>query len=414
MTPLITPALRCKMGDWIYYVSFMGFRDITRIKPTDEVHKSKKLSEWIQRQLIQNHAGRISDYLIEQPERFFSSIVVGVYEGEPEWSPLDISMPPPSQLLSLTPDQLERLESSVGILHLTGDEKLFAIDGQHRVEGIKRALEREPDRFTDDELSVVFVGHDTTSTGRQRTRRLFTTLNKTARRVSSADRLALDEDDGFAIVTRRLVDDFPLFRGGEKIAFNKTASLRRDNTTEFTTIISLYGQMIALYSSCLAGGSTKRGDFKNSRPSDQELERYFASCCDYWIHLCREVEVVEGILSGTIQAGSLRQEDHNHLLARPIGQRVFAEAVGLLLGRGKSLRESVKRLSSAEMWLDDEVWHFILWDPIKRVMERSSSLGVTMLLKMVGEEARSIRAADKLEHRLAERSARLSSEGSSN
>ena len=32
----------------------------------------------------------------------------------------------------------------LGILELTGDEKIFPVDGQHRVEGIKHALINNP------------------------------------------------------------------------------------------------------------------------------------------------------------------------------------------------------------------------------------------------------------------------------
>ena len=55
----------------------------------------------------------------------------------------------------------------------------------------------EQDPF--DEVSVIFVAHEATSQGLERTRRLFTTLNKTDRPVSKGDIIALDEDDVVAI-----------------------------------------------------------------------------------------------------------------------------------------------------------------------------------------------------------------------
>ena len=43
----IFPALRCRMGDWIYYVTFMSCKDITQwILPTEEIYKGKYLREY--------------------------------------------------------------------------------------------------------------------------------------------------------------------------------------------------------------------------------------------------------------------------------------------------------------------------------------------------------------------------------
>ena len=57
------------------------------------------------------------------------------------------------------------------------------MDGQHRLAGIKRAIRG---RMTDseDEVSVIFLGHKNTTDGLEATRRLFTTLNKTANPIA--------------------------------------------------------------------------------------------------------------------------------------------------------------------------------------------------------------------------------------
>lgn len=220
------PALRCRTGDTIYYVSYLSFQDVEDwIKPTDEIHRSKKLSDWIQRQLIKGHAEKISAYLLNHKERFFNALVIGIYGGQPSWAPLSVSAPA-AEDITITDEVREMLGSSVGMLHFQGDEKLFAVDGQHRVAGIKQAVETDSD-ISQDEIVAIFVGHTSTRAGEQRTRRLFTTLNKTARRVSEADRIALDEDDGFAVVTRRLIDEFRLFKLGKLIDSAPSAALKQ-------------------------------------------------------------------------------------------------------------------------------------------------------------------------------------------
>ena len=79
-----------------------------------------------------------------------------------------------------------RLRESIGILTLTGREKLFPIDGQHGVAGIKRAVTKKGD-IGDDEVTVILIGHARTDEGMKRTRRLFVTLNQRAKRVSDRD-----------------------------------------------------------------------------------------------------------------------------------------------------------------------------------------------------------------------------------
>ena len=58
------PALRCTMGEWIYYLTYFRFSDVQQwIKPTDEIHSNKRLAKWIQQRLDRKHADRIAEYL---------------------------------------------------------------------------------------------------------------------------------------------------------------------------------------------------------------------------------------------------------------------------------------------------------------------------------------------------------------
>ena len=74
--------------------------------------------------------------------------------------------------------------------------------GKHRLIGIKEAVDEDPE-LGEDELSIIFITHRTEE--KERSRRLFTTLNKNAVRVSKGEIIALDEDDTIAITVRDLV-----------------------------------------------------------------------------------------------------------------------------------------------------------------------------------------------------------------
>jgi DNA sulfur modification protein DndB len=398
------PALRCRMGSTVYYATFMSFADIESwIKPTKEIHTSEKLSRWIQRQLIKGHSEGIADYLISQDERFFNALVVGIYGGEPSWAPLRVSSPSGDGEFEITDEEREHLESSIGLLKLSGEEKLFAIDGQHRVAGIKAALKRSRDEVKEDEIIALFVGHKTTRAGEQRTRRLFTTLNKTARRVSDADRVALDEDDGFAVVTRRMIDEFSLFAEGKPIAFAPTASLPSNDDESISTIICLYSQLKDLYSTQLTNPEVKKAHFGRARPTDVALDQVYKRACEYWKALKKHISEVDEVLSGTVAAGEYRKTSKNHLLLRPVGQRAFAGAVGVLVERGASINDAVARLSKVDLWIHKKMWHEILWDPQREVMLKSPLLPETLLLRKVREKGRSVARDNKLDETLKKR-----------
>lgn len=61
--------------------------------------------------------------------------MIGVYEGKPEWFEIGIN----DNKLLKSDDIPFYINGAIGYLQLRGDEILFALDGQHRVEGIKRS-----------------------------------------------------------------------------------------------------------------------------------------------------------------------------------------------------------------------------------------------------------------------------------
>ena len=128
------PAIRSKMGIWVYYVSSLSFKDVKEyVRPiNDELHKSELLSQMIQRSITENYRS-IANYLLTQQERFFNALILAVYDGQPVWNEIRL-------------EDLEENENyNLGLLTLTGEEKIFPVDGQHRVAGIKEAILENPD-----------------------------------------------------------------------------------------------------------------------------------------------------------------------------------------------------------------------------------------------------------------------------
>ena len=141
------PAIRAKIGIWVYYVATLTFEQIaSHVKRVDdELHKSTFLSEMLQRSITDNYKS-IANYIAQQDERFFNSLVLAVYDGDPQWHEVILDY-----------DDGEEF-SDLGILELNGNEKIFPIDGQHRVEGIKKILNERPE-LSGEKIPVIFIGH---------------------------------------------------------------------------------------------------------------------------------------------------------------------------------------------------------------------------------------------------------------
>lgn len=227
-TSILLPALRAQMGDWIYYISSMRMKDIAiRISYAEEIHKSKKLNELLQRQ-VSNRKKYIVKYLETQGQRFFNSIIVGVYKGKPEWYELAVG-----KNENFDPDELpDYTKGVIGFLRLSGGEKLFAIDGQHRVAAIRDAIKKN-EKFEDEQVPTIFVSAKMDEAGKKRTRRLFSTLNRYAKPVKRSYIFALSEDDTVAIVIRKLIDEHTFFANGS--IYIETKNLRSNDFENFTS-----------------------------------------------------------------------------------------------------------------------------------------------------------------------------------
>ncbi|UMR29723.1 DGQHR domain-containing protein [Massilia sp. MB5] len=379
----ILPAVRAQIGDWSYYVTTLEFRQVINlVKAPDELHERKGLSDWIQREAIRGHADEIASYILNNAQRFLGSLIIGVYGGQPDWSPVSIS----ATTKDITPAQHDSLGERLGLLYLTGTEKLFAIDGQHRVEGIRQALAADKENtLATESISAIFIGHNPeTVEGRIRTRRLFTTVNKKARPVSKAAKIALDEDDGFAIVTRRLIDEYPLFSDENAHVSYKSASgqIPPNDMDAWTTVVGLYELTRDLYG--------KPGGFDSERPSDLALEEYFLdfqAALDFLIDSTPELRDV--FRSRASRAGAYRSDEKNHLLFRPAGQRTFFKAAQLLISRGHSLEKAIESLLKADLYIHKKHWHHLLWDPVaKRMITNKAALAEAQLLTLIGAPPR--------------------------
>ena len=380
------PALRGKFGDWVFYSCLMSMQEVTqRLSFADEIHKSKKLSDWIQRQLKKGRSKEISDYLHREKQRFFNSLVVAIYGGDPAWHGFS-NFRPQTKDIQLA-DVPSDVENSVGFLSFAGEEHIFAIDGQHRLAGMKEAIKKTPE-LGRDEVSLLLVAHATTNLGQERTRRLFTTLNKTAKPVGKGDIIALDENDVMAIATRYLVENDPWF-SQERIKFSQTDNLPL-NAPEFTTIGNLYDVLTTLFTKC-GPDARSLAELRFVRPNDKILgeymrlaKRYFRGLAARFPPLYKYFHVSPDRASRLVSR--CRTAAGGHVLFRPVGLRIFVEITGILVHSGKTLDAALKLMEQLPVNLSEEPYVGVIWQTTGKMTPAGRTLCRRLLLYMLGHE----------------------------
>ena len=382
-TELKLPALRGIIGDWIYYVTLLSFQEVRdRIRRNEEIHETKELQDWLQRELT-DRSDDIAEYLASQKQRFFNGIVVGVYGGEPQWYPVSLQ---PS--VYLDPKSVnEDVKLSLGILELSGDEELFAIDGQHRVEGIKQLAKQIGDealKEMPDELCAIFVAHKKNETGMQRTRRLFSTLNRRVQPVSPTELIILDEDDVVAITCRRLIEKHPLFTEG-KISLQKQKAINSADQRSFTSVIALY-QAMDVYLSINFTPKNKWKKFKLVRPNEDIVEQYVSKAIQFWDKLVERISELQFVANMGLEdklPDSLRSLHGGDLLFRPILPVILAKTLKKAIGFGMSEDTFLSRFIQIPRELSDPPWRGVLWSGTMVVRAKNQSIAEQLILWMV-------------------------------
>ena len=381
---IVLPALRGVIGNWIYYSCLMNFRELSeRVEFADEIHKNTQLSDMIQRTLNGDRSRKIADYLETQPERFFNSLVIATYLGNPNWQPISGVKPigKDNELISLSEETLQ----SVGFLTLRGDEKLFAIDGQHRLAGIKKAVSDGMLERSYDEVSVIFVAHQDNSKGIERTRRLFTTLNKTAKPVTKGDIIALDEDDVTAITVRWLIEKTELF-SGQRIAFVAHNNMPVNNFDSLTTIGNLYDSLHLLFTKGNTGLNSKKEDFLN-RPEDSRLNEYFEFSVKYFKLLSKYFPELKSFFEAKdphVVVKKLRGSHGGNALFRPIGIEIFMIMI-VTLSKKMPLEDAIKQVALLPRLISDPPYKGLLWDASTQTISNAHKVTLReILLYMIG------------------------------
>jgi DNA sulfur modification protein DndB len=360
------PALKGRFGDWAYYTCIMRVSEVVkRVTYAEELYGNPALSAMVQRALKGPRSNRIAQYLIENEERFFNSLVIAVVGGDPSWHGLTEFRP---QGYDFDPARIPpEFRDKLGFLSFDGTEKMFALDGQHRLSGMQIATGRRA-KVLDDYISLLFVSHRDTQSGRIRTRNLFTTLNRTAIPINRLERIALAENDAMAITARYLVEEHPFFCG-QRILMHATDNLPRDDLQHLTTIGNLYEVLTTLFSRINRAGT--RTKLQLERPEDENIAKLKNHSVEFFEQLGYAFPPLREFFLAKNAAEVVRRYrsgSGGHIAFRPVGLRIIAEVIAGLVDDGIRLEESIARMARLPTALGDSPFRDVIWLPDQRRM----------------------------------------------
>lgn len=378
------PAFRGKVGDWTYYVCMMTYAEVARQIgfAYEQLGANKDLATMIQRGITPRTI-KIRDYILNNKERFLGALLVGVWGGDPRFEIVEMA------------DQsvlMPNLDEGIGFLVLDGSQVYFALDGQHRLRAIKDAIEQNPDLGTE-KIAVLFVPHMDTDSGLQRTRRLFTAINRQAKPTTKAENIALDEDDGFAIVTRMLVDQHEwlglagVVRVGtwneDKIKLF-TAQIPKTNKDAWTNMVTLYEMTKSLDFGL--DRQMKDSHEKLRRPAEDVIEQSYAVLSQRIDDLLTSCGSVRQRMEDASSAQDVRSpsgdEGRGHAFMRPVVQRYLAQVLGELIGHQESVdwTTAMSRLSALDWELRKAPWTSVYNAESKRMITGRDNEALLRLL----------------------------------
>lgn len=367
------PAIRGQMGSTIFYQANLKARELAAVAKTAaelDAWKEWSIFERFQRDLaIKRVQQEIVPYLVRTKDRFFGALIVLVYD------------PDVFEFESISGISLKggkpysEVADRMGFLTIEGGD-LVVLDGQHRLaalRGVVTAGEEVKGKYRDDiaedELCVMFIRHESF----EKTRRIFNKVNRYAKPTSPSDNIITSEDDGYAIVSRWLVEAAPPLgladpkpplhhsdAAGEPIVEWRSTKLQA-NDTKLTTLSALYQSVEAI----LTAHGIKDFDERHrvNRPPDQELAQAYTYAAEWWTVVLANLKPFRLAVSNPYLIPEYRKYGERwSLLFRPVAQVALFWGLEGAVRRKLPLDTAIERANkvnwsaSNPMWVDTIIY----------------------------------------------------------
>ncbi|MER7831530.1 DNA sulfur modification protein DndB [Streptomyces sp. NPDC095602] len=388
-------AIRAQMGSTPYYVTTMKVSDLVQVaRPASEQEEwaTTGLTERLQRELNDTRVRtEIAPYLANSPDRFFGAIILLLdSDEEPEFEPL-------SEVAKSLPKAYRSTmgKDSFGFLTIDSGERII-LDGQHRFAALRevhlaRTVEGEYAKDVgEDEVTVIIVPRIST----QHTRKIFNKVNRYAKNTSRGDNILTSEDDGFAILTRRLADDGGPLAGknhkGESLVNYKNNTIA-ERSTQLTTLSAIYEtvRIIAEHYNMADDLNEKK---THVRPSEETIDQGYEHVEGWWATVLDGMPKLKYGRDNTKLLPELRAKEADYgLLFKPATHIVLFQALSQMLKADDdlTLKEAVNRTYQLDWKITAPLWRDVLINSAHNILTKKENYNLAADLityLVVGDE----------------------------
>lgn len=357
---------KAKLGSTVYYIGKMRAGELI-----DNVGFAAELPEWsemtadekMQRQPdITRVINEIVPYVIEDPDRFFNSLIIDVFSGYDE-----LDFEPVSLVAKDLPKAYQIPMEDMGFLTLPGKERLIALDGQHRLLSLRiairgvyglpagakvpstiKSLEPHPE-LADEEVSIILVEHK----DNQKIRKIFNKVNKYARQTSRGDNIITSDDDIYAVISRKLFSDGEVLAPiGKCELVNWKSNTLSQRSKQLTTVSALYTIAETILKD--------KGYSSKLLPLQEEQEESYEEIVEFWQELLAGTDVYKEYLALTRADKPVSLLREQNLLMKPVTQMALAHVAAFAKKKGVSWKEVVIKLNKVDWSFENKLWFNIL------------------------------------------------------
>lgn len=368
----------------------------------------------------------MTSYLLRNKYRKFGTILVVV---SPKWvsDPKHENWNNETGRAKVTSIDFERLIPSVADLGVieVGNVDVFALDGQHRLIGMRGLKEvaagrifpklrsgearKEPiekdeflslnnctsvelDNIFDEKITVEYVPAviqgETMREAKQRIRSVFVAINKNAKKPVAGETILLDEDDGFAIVARSIGRSHRLLQASgtdSRINWRNTSIPKRSHWIITLQHLKTMSQVYLENSAPDLVQFWENGKLGTTKPPPEELSAASGAMTILFDHLSK-LQTCQRIMASHKgdDLDKIRNDGFN-ILTRPIGYTIIAEAIGQLIGAGEGIDTIFQKLikfdqeGGFEQASKKSIWWGVTLDDKNRMITAKTSVAVELL-----------------------------------
>ena len=392
------PAMKGRMGNTEYYlISLKASELINLVKEPKNMPgwDDEKIEEIYQRKINYPRVrNQIAPYLARDNARFFGALIVTAFnfDADVEFTPL--TQIPAVNTSKLRPDEKEA-GSKIGMLTLHGGIVMAPLDGQHRLKALEFAILGKDQRGSDipgidvdpalatEDISVILVPYDP-----EKARRIFTKVNRYARRPSASETYVTDDDDLFAKLAREVANTI----GGRLVKYTQPTLTAKD--VEFTTLAILHAWCRHIVEGSFPHELVNEAKLPSFSDEIERATRH--TVLAVWGRLQSEIEVFSEATTDRSEDGDERRREirSSNLLGKPVAQECLVAAyIALTEGATKMpWKDACEKLNALPWAITPEnvgdVWQGVLWSggTDGKIITKNRAITARLVAYMAGEE----------------------------